>query len=305
MTRISDLGFQQLLLSGFLKAQEGAQLRQIQISSGKVSHNYGGVGPQTSQLLSAEGVITRATAYEKAANVALTRLQTQEGSLTTIAESVATMRARMTTTLATGSPELLMPEIETAAQRIITALNTQLGGVFLFGGTDGSAKPVTATNLADIGAAADPDDLFLLADRARLSIEEGITVDGGPTAIEVASDLFAELQELANAETVYGPFTGQLTAAQRDFLIQKVAALDAIAANLNSELGLNGVAQSQTEDARVRNTQRRDLAEIVASEIEDIDVAEAIVRLNQDQLAVEAAGRALAQASQLSLLNFI
>lgn len=305
MTRISDLGFQQLLLAGFQRAQDAAQRSQLQLASGKVANSYGGIGAAAGQLLSAEGVVTRATAYEGAANSAAARLTTQEGSLTTVAESVALIRARFVTTLATGSADLLLPEIEVAAGRIISALNTQLGGVFVFGGVDGSAPPVAASSLGDIGAAADPDALLGGGPRTRLPVEEGATVDGGATALDIASELFAELKELANAESVYGPFTGQLTAAQRDFLIDKVARLDAIAADLTVELGLNGVAQSQAHDAKTRNVQRRDLAEIVASEIEDIDIAEAVARLNQDQLAVEAAGRALAQATQLSLLNFI
>ncbi|MEX0645321.1 MAG: flagellin [Parvularculaceae bacterium] len=305
MTRISDLGFQQLLLAGFQRAQDAAQRSQAQLSSGKIANSYGGIGAATGQLLSAEGVVSRATAYVSAANVATSRLQVQESSLSTVAESVALIRARFVTTLATGSPELLLPEIEVAAGRIISALNTQLGGVFVFGGVDGSAPPVQAMSLADIGAAANTDALLGGGPRARLPVEEGSTVDGGATALEIASELFAELKELANAESVYGPFTGQLTAAQRDFLLQKVARLDAISADFTIELGLNGIAQSQAHDAKTRNVQRRDLAEIVASEIEDVDIAEAIARLNQDQLAVEAAGRALVQATQLSLLNYI
>ena len=71
MTQISDLGMQQILLSGFQRAQDAAQTRQIQLSSGKVSNTYSGIGPQTNQLLSAEGVLTRTSAYENAANAAL------------------------------------------------------------------------------------------------------------------------------------------------------------------------------------------------------------------------------------------
>jgi flagellar hook-associated protein 3 FlgL len=40
-------------------------------------------------------------------------------------------------------------------------------------------------------------------------------------------------------------------------------------------------------------------------DIEDVNLAEAITRLNQDQVAVEAAGRMIAQLDQLSLLNFL
>ncbi|MGE0410158.1 MAG: flagellin [Amphiplicatus sp.] len=305
MTRISDLGFQQLLLAGFQRAQSAAEKTQTQLSSGKRANSYGEVGAQATSLLSAEGIVSRASAYEGAAKVALTRLATQESALNSISDSIAGLRARFTTTLATGASSLLLPEVETAAQRIISALNVQLGGVYLFAGTDGSAPPALAASLAEIGAAADTDALFRDAARRRLPVEEGASVDGGATAREIASRLFSELKELANAESVYGPFTDQLTAAQRDFIVAKVAAFDEIAADLNTELSLNGVAQSQAEDARARNVERRDLAETVAAGIEDADIAETIARLNQDRLAVEAAARALAKATELSLLNYI
>lgn len=304
MTRISDIGLQQMLLNGFQRAQGAAQERQIQLATGKVSGSYGGVS-RAAELLSAEGVLARAAAYEGAAKTALARLQMQEAGLTTVADAVALIRERMVQALATGSSELLIPEMETAAQRVISGLNAQIGGVHVFGGTDGSSPPLLAASLADFGAAANTDDLFIDAQRTRLPIEEGVTIDGGATAREIGSALAAELKDLANAQGALGPFSGELTAAQRDFLIDKIARLDQVAADLHQQLGLNGVAQGQAEDARARNVQRRDLAEIVASDIEDADLAEVVARLNQDRLAVEASARALFQARELSLLNYI
>jgi len=305
MTRISDLGLQQLLLQGFQRAQSASETSQIQLSSGKKFQNYGGYGADALRLLSSEGVFVRATAYENAGQTALTRFQMQENSLTTIADVVGGVSQDFVQTLATGAPELLLPELETAAQRILTALNTQTGGVYLFGGVDGTVPPVDAQSLADLGAAGSIDALFREGARASLAVEEGVNIDGGPLASDVARELLIELRDLANAEATLGPFAGDLTPAQRDFLVEKNARFLAIADDLNQQLGLNGVVQAQAADAVQRNVQRRDLAEVVAAEIEDIDIAEVISRLNQDQLAIEASGRALAQASQLSLLNFL
>lgn len=305
MTRISDLGFQQILLASFQRAQGSALARQIQLSTGKVSDRFSGVGVATGQLLSAEGVLERATAYEKAAGVAASRLQVQEAATTTIADSVARLRERYVVALSTGGAELIAPALAAEAERIIAALNSEAGGVYVFGGVDGTVPPTTATALGDIAAAANTDSLFVDAARRRLAVEEGATVDGGATARELASSLYATLKELANAPQTLGVFSGQLTDAQAAFVTQRIADLDAISSGLYQELGLNGLAQGQTEDARARNVARRDLAEIVASEIEDVDLAEVVTRLNQDRIAIEAAAQALRQASELSLLNFL
>jgi flagellar hook-associated protein 3 FlgL len=305
MTRISDLGFQQILLSNFQRAQNAAETRQIQLSSGKVSDRYSGVGVRTEQLLNSEGVFTRATAYETAANVAASRLQVQEAGLETIADSLARLRERFVTALATGSAELITAELGVEAQRILSALNTETGGVYVFGGTDGAAPPVAARSIDDLIAAADTDDLFGAGTRVRLPVEEGTTVDGGATAREIASGILASLKEIAEAPGTLGAFSGQLTAAQAAFAVTQVAELDALIASLSLHQGENGIAQRQADAAVDRNVQRRNLAEIVASEIEDVDLAEVVSRLDQDRLAIEAAAQALAQSRELSLLNFL
>lgn len=305
MTRISDLGFQQILLSSFQRAQDAAETRQIQLASGKVSDRYSGVGVRTEQLLDSEGVFTRATAYETAANVAASRLQVQEAGLETIGDSLARLRSRFVTALATGSAELITTELATEAQRILSALNTETGGVYVFGGTDGAVPPVDARTIDDLVAAADVDDLFVTASRVRLPVEEGTTVDGGATAQEIASDILASLKEIAEAPGTLGAFSGQLTSAQAAFIAGKVAEFDALSAAHVEHQGANGVAQRQADAAVDRNVQRRNLAEIVSSEIEDVDLAEVVARLNQDRLAIEAAAQALAQSRELSLLNFL
>ena len=303
--RISDLGLQQILLQGFQQTQAAAQTRQIQLSSGDRFQTYGEYGADALRLVSSEGVVARAGAFENAANIALTRLETQNASLETVTGAVEGLRASFIRTLATGNAEQLPAEFENAAQRVIASLNVDFGGVFLFGGTDGAAPPVAAQNLSDIANAASIDALFVEGERTQLAVEEGVFVNGGPLASEVARDLFVELQDLATAESRFGPFQGELTAAQRDFLIEKSGRLAAIADSLIQEQGLSAVAQGQAADAATRNVRARELAEIVAAEIEDVDIAEALSGLNQDQLAIEAAARALGQATELSLLNFI
>ncbi len=301
MTRISDLGLQQTLLSGFQRAQDAAQTRQIQLSSGKVSENYGGIGPQTNRLLSAEGLIARTSAYEGAANAALSRLQVQEASVTSVGEAAADLRESLVAALANGTGDGVDLALETNAQRVLASLNAEFGGVFVFGGTDGTARPVAGSTLSDVAGAASTDDLFTEGERTTLAVEAGVSVDGGPLAAEIGSALVAELGALANL----GDISGELTAAERDFLSMSVRSLEAISNDLIVELGVNGVAQSQAQAAIDRNSRLRDEAEVLAAQIEDADLAEVVARLNQDQLAIQASAEALSQATQLSLLNFL
>ena len=302
---VSELGLQQILLQGFQRAQEGGEIRQIQLASGKKFQTYGEYGADTLRLVSSEGVFARATAYENAAKIAATRLEIQASNITSIGETVEGLRQNFVRTMATGGAELILPELEAAAQRILTALNTQVGGVYIFGGGDGTVPPVDARSLSDLAGAGSIDALFQEGDRLRLAIEEGVNIDGGPRASDIARDLLIELQDLANAQATLGPFQGELTNAQRLFIMDKLTELAGAVDRLNQELGLNAGAQGQADEAVRNNRQRRDYAEIIVSEIEDVDIAEVIARLNQDQIAIQASAQALSQASQLSLLNFI
>lgn len=305
MTTISTLGLQQTLLSGFQNAQSSAQERQIQLSTGQRADTYGEIGIRTPQLLSAESVVTRASAFENAASAATSRLQIQEGALNSLATVAADLRQAFIAVLANGSGEVLQPQAETAAVQTLSALNTQSGGVFLFDGRDGTNAPVSASTLADLQASSDAASVFGGGERARLTVEQGLTVDGGPLASEIGSDFIGVLKDFADAPATIGAFNGPITDAQRRFLVEAVGRLETVSNALNTELGLNGVAQAETQAASLRQSSARDLAELTVSDIEDADLAEVIARLNQDQLAIQASAQALAAATQLSLLNFL
>ena len=305
MTTISTLGLQQALLSGFQAAQGSAEERQIQLSTGKRADTYGDIGIRAPQLLTAENVLVRASAFENAASAAASRLEIQESALNAVGAVAADLRQSFIAVLANGSSEVLDPQVQSAASQALGALNIQSGGVFLFDGRDGSTPPVNATSLDDLAASPDVDALFRGGERAQLTVESGLAVDGGALASDIGRELVSILRDVANAPSTIGAFGGSLNDAQRQFLVDAVARLDTVSETINSELGLNGVAQAETAAARERQTGARDLAELTVSEIEDADLAEVVAQLNQDQLAIQASARALATATQLSLLNFI
>ena len=305
MPRISDLGLQQILLANFERAQSGAAERQAQLSSGKVSDRYSGIGAQTPTLLSSEGVLARASAFSAATSAASARLLTQESAMQSIADSIGRLRGQLIETLATGGGELIAGGLAAEAQRVLAALNTESGGVYLFGGVDGAQAPVAAQSVADIAAAPDAASLFQTTSRSSLYIEEGVSVDGGPTAREIGVDVVDALRSLAVAPQTLGAFQGAPTSQQAQFLTGLIARLDQVSSAIYTEMGMNGLAQGAVADAAERTSRQRDLAEIVASEIEDVDLAEVIARLSLDRTATEASARALAQASELSLLNYL
>ena len=73
-----------------------------------------------------------------------------------------------------------------------------------------------------------------------------------------------------------------------------------------SDVGI-GLAEALASLAALeqRQTQDRDFGRLLASELEDIDMAEAITNLQQDELQLEASLNVTARLNELSLLRFI
>lgn len=302
---VSELGLQQILLQGFQSARDSAEVSQIRLSTGDQFQTYSEFGAEAVSLLSAESIVSRANAFGRASEIAQTRSGLIGESLGQITESVLAIQDAITRTLATGSAELLTPDIANETQRIISALNVEFGGVFLFGGSNGEVPPVAANSLTELSRLSENGFAFDEGTPISIAIEEGVSVTGGPVASQVATELFSALDDFARITDTLGEFSGNLSTEQLDFAIAFRQRLDGVFDGVSQQVGLNAVSQNVTAEAVTRNQQRQDFAEIVAADIENTDIAAAIAQLNQDQLAIEASAQALAQATQLSLLNFI
>lgn len=79
-------------------------------------------------------------------------------------------------------------------------------------------------------------------------------------------------------------------------LIEKSARLASIASALYQEQDLSAVRRGQAADATVRNVRARKCAEIAATGIEPVDIAEALWGLSQDN-GRQGLGRAPAKAT--------
>jgi flagellar hook-associated protein 3 FlgL len=76
-------------------------------------------------------------------------------------------------------------------------------------------------------------------------------------------------------------------------------------ATFRLERGRIGVKMQTLDEQRVQGERRRDELQVGISDIEEIDMAEAIVDYQQKQMAYEAAMRVAAQGFNLSLMDFI
>ena len=186
-------------------------------------------------------------------------------------------------------------------------LNSKVDGKYIYGGSSTDQPPVNAPALSDLLAAPTVASVF---DNSALKltqrIDENETIETGMTASDIGTNLFQMFKDIAAFDAgAGGPLGTDLTPAQSAFMSTEHAAVPAIQGGINDLAAINGARHAQATNALDRHESLSIYFTKFIGDIEDVDVASAITRLNQDQAAAEAAGRMISQLNQMSLLNFL
>jgi flagellin-like hook-associated protein FlgL len=102
-----------------------------------------------------------------------------------------------------------------------------------------------------------------------------------------------------------GPLEGNLDPAQRAFLTSEIPNLTAALDKVQTLIAENGLRQNRVEAVTEELDKSATFLEIFVSDIEDVNVAEAITRLNMDQMSLQASFSVISTLSRLSLVNFL
>lgn len=307
MTRVSSFGHHQQMLHGLMDSQSRLSNAQIQINTGKKTTEFRGVSREAQTLLGAKSLKTRTEGYLANAAEVKRKLDSNNIQLEAIRRAADDLKQSLTETLGQDDAVAFHETLEQAASVILNALNTNIGGTYLFAGSRSETRPVTAGTLADLVAAPTVAGLFQ-NDEAHLSsrVGDGVEITHGIVASEVAEDLLASIKALGDFDAgPLGPLDGKLTSAQRAFLEGEMANLIAGIDKVQARIADNGLRQNRIEAVEGDLSSSRDFLEVFIGDIEDVNMAEAVTRMNADQLALQASYQIMSQLSRLSLLNFL
>ncbi len=307
MTRVATFHQSQNLMSQLMRAQGRTAIDQRQISTGKVANSFKDIPRDAGVLLSAKAVEMKTAAYIRLGEGLGSRLAIQNVQLESIASAGQDLRMAVLDAVASEKGIGLMGKLEGVFVNALNILNTQVDGRYYYGGTRTDVAPVNATGLPDLVAAAAASDLFENnSTKPSLLLDDNLPVDYGLLASDVATDLFDAIKRIADYDAgVNGPFGTQLTETQRQYLESEVANLAQVAEGLTADVANNGLNMQIVERALDRHAATEVHIKSFISDIEDVNLAEAITRLNSDQTAVEAATRVLGTLGQLSLMDFL
>lgn len=307
MTRIATLSQQQALLNELLKTNTRTFQTQLQVSTGKVGQTYKDLAKDTGVLLSAKRVETRITQFQKTVTELGGRLENQNVQLEQIASSAGQLRQNVLDALSLNSGSGLMEAVDGVFRQALSVLNAQVDGSYIFAGSRVNTAPANITSLADLVAAPTASGIFTNDQQRRgVEIDTGQTLNYTFLADEVGLPLMTALKSIADYNAgPNGPFGDQLTAQQQQFLEGILPTLKTVSQDLNSIVARNGQYQQQVASVVEVHEQTSVFIKSFISDIEDVDMADAVSRLNQDQVASQAATYILSQLQSISLLNFL
>ncbi len=307
VTRIGSFSQSQALLLELTRQNAKIFRTQEQVATGKVANSFNDIAADAGVLLTAKKVETRTVQFQNNITELNARVDVQEIQLTRIETVAAELRQDILNAISLESGAALTEKIESAFQQVLNTLNAQFDDRYVFGGTRSDQPPVNISTIADLVAAPTVDSVFDNNQlRQAVPIDEGQSITVGFLADAVGRDLLQVIKDLATFDAgAGGPFGDSLTPAQRSFLEGQLPALSSAHEALINQTASNGLLSNQLDAARDRHENALISLRQFISDIEDVDLAEAVTRLNQDQVAVQASARILADLSNLTLLNFI
>lgn len=307
MTRIASATQQQVLLQHALRNQHRLAIAQEQISSGKKAHRYDELVPDVQQALSVREARSQTDGYRDTVVRLGGTLTAYDFQLGAIADATRELKQSALEVVGheegTGFPQ----KLEQAFSMVVSALNARVGNTHIFGGSRTDQAPVTVSSLADLQALPSAADAFANdQNKRRAVIAEGTELEFGVLADEVGLQVMEAFRRIADFQTgPNGPIQGPLTAAQRTFLETELTMIEAAVQTVQAAQVKNGLNAKRLEVLDDQHAQAQVFLARLSADVEDVNLAEAISRLNQEQAALEASFQSLATLSRLSLLNFL
>lgn len=307
MTRVSSFGHNQSMVSQLLQNQSRLFETQEQVNTGKKSTHFAGYAREAQTLLGAKSLISRTINYEANLKDIDQKLAMNDLYLENAYNAADNLRQAMAEVLANDSVASFGEDLKQAASIILSSMNAQMDGRYMFSGSKTDMKSVNADSLDDLLAAPDIQSL-MQGDNISLSARVGdnVEMNYGILASEAGQGLLEVLKAIVDFDQSPGnAFEGKLSAAQRNFLEGQLSDLRDATDKLQSEISANGARQNRVAVLKENNVATQDYLTVFVSDIEDVDLTEAATRFSADQLALEASYTIVSQISKLSLVNYL
>ena len=306
MTRVTDYSQNQLTLFYLQQTQSRLTDTQNQISTGLVSQDYAGLGSGTSQLVNLQDSESRVNQYSTGAQTVDSRLT----SMATATSQVFTIASNLQKLLVNGLNAQTASDLNLnqQAQDMLTQvqglLNTQLDGRYLFAGTATNTAPV---NVNAPGFASPPtvyptsaDTGYYQGNSTKLTarVDENYDLQYGVTADSPGFEQLIRALRLTATTNVGPPSDANRMNEALGVVKQAIQNIPDISSQI-------GTAQAAIQTVEAKHTDFKQFADKTIGDIANVDVTQAVTKLSQDQVTLEASYQVVARLAQLNLAQFL
>ena len=307
MTRVSSFGQQQLLINSLMQNQERVFERQQQLATGKRTDEYAGLGGDTGTVLGSKSFLSRVETYRTTISTVRGKLDANDVQIGGMLNAAETLKDNVLSAIANNQAEGFSEILDQTYRFIKNSLNTNFDGTYLFAGARSGVPPVNADSLADLNALPAISDAFDNGSETfQAKVADGVDLEFGLLASDIAQEIFTVLNDLYVFDTgPGGPLQGPMTDAQFAYLRTELGNLTAAIDDMRQVEVNNGLVYERVDVVDQQHEDTEVFLEVFVAELEDVDIAETVTRLNNDQLALEASYQTVSSLSQLTLLRFI
>ena len=316
MTRVSTLGQNDLLLTEVLRNEARVFESQQKVASGVESPDYKGIARDVATLSGAKTLEKRTESFLATNRDVARRIEINDVALQSLFDAASRLRQDILSAINTGSGLAFRDKIDDLFDSAVNILNSKENGRYIFAGSRTDAAPVLTTTSAQLTALGSGNHTGAFTNntiKAQAKIDENQTMTYGVLASDIGDELFESIQRLMLFDdgtnnfgfSSGGPFGNALNDDQKNFLLQELQQATQAFDDLNQQVAFNGINASRVEVTQNRHIKDLDFLRIFIGDIEDVNAAEAISKLNLDQLALDASFRVYAQLTRLSLIDFL
>ncbi|PHY18398.1 flagellin [Caulobacter sp. BP25] len=306
MTRVSTVQNYNVMTSNLMRAQIRQSEVGNQVSSQKIATDLKGYSRNAEVLTAMRSTQTRLEGLIEQSKLINNRLEMQNTGLGQVADSTQSARQAVANALASGSATTLMQQLEANFGDVVQGLNTKSNGLYVFSGAKTDTATTSATGMSDLTLAPTTASLFHNDQYiATNRVDEQTSAKTGVLGDAVGVQVFEAFKKIQAYVDANGPFTGKLTDAQVIFLNDAMGDFDKAYKGVIDIQGKNGVTQKRFEGAQTDLQNQADLLTSMVGEIVDVDMADAVTRLESAKLAVQASAQVFSSLQQSSLLNIL
>jgi len=298
--RVATFALSDQMISAALRTQSIMANEQIEESSGVKSEDFAGYGSDTQSVVNLQVSVTRAQTYIDAATQADSKVEVMYsavGSITTLITNLRTQLSAATTGSSTSTASLISSAQDMLSE-MGSLLNTQYDGEYVFSGAKTTTAPVDLTSFdSGTGSLSTADTSYYQGDSetASVRVADDQTVDYGVTADNSAFEqVMRVLKYIANSTSLS---SSDITSA----LDIAGTALDATSV-VQSKLSN---AASQIEDASSQQTDYKNYASTLGSDLTSVDVAAVTAQLSTYQAQLTASYSAISKIQSMSLASYL